>query len=937
MSVNKESVRAALLLVCLLVSLPLAAAGIDAAEAQKAATRFVKSQAAGRLMGSNMEMQLSYTEPSTVLPKAADYYVFNASDGSAFAIVSGDDRAELILGYGEGPIDMADIPCGLQALLDQYKEQMEYLLAHSDAVVEQRRVSSDEVTVAPMLTCDWSQRSPYNNHCPTFMGELSVTGCVATAMAQVMYYWRYPDMAPSMNPYRTRSHNINVTALPPRQLDWDNMLDSYTSPYTPEQGDAVAWLMRYCGQSCRMDYSPTGSGSYVYNQLQGMNSFGYHGGSMLNRSEYSLEDWNELMLTDLTHGMPILYSAADALAGGHAFVVDGYHEGMYHINWGWAATGNGYFALGAFCVRGYTFTSNQQMLHNIHPGSGMTPDEGFDFVAGDIYYMYNEDATGVLVTYKDSQFGNYQGNVVVPATVTRDGETLPVVGIGRSAFRNCQELSGVTLPASIRQIGDYAFRNCINLSRMELPEGVVSIGAQAFSNCMSLQSVSLPRSLADVGKLAFLDCMEMNRVDVPDLDMWFGISFADHYANPLCSAHHLFVNGAEVTDLVVPGTVEAVAPFSFIECTGLTSLTLENGGARVDEAAFAYCTGLKSLSLPGTLKTIGKQAFFGCTGLESVSLPSSLTQLNDAAFSSCTGLKSITIPDSITVIDSNILSDCTGLTAVMMPEGVTTIGTGAFSGCISLDRVSIPATVTTIGDNAFNGCSGMKSLSLPLSVTSIGTGAFGSCSGLEDLCLPNSVAAIGEGAFKNCSGLKSLVLPDSLGAIPQSAFAECSSLTNVTIPDAVTIVDTEAFMKCLKLVEVTLGSNVQTLGKYAFYNNPRLNKVTCKSAVPPEMFNSDCFTRSIYSKSTLMVPIQYITEYKSAPIWSWFGSIKGVDYDSIPGDVNGDGEVNIADVNAIIHAILATRSYNYHYDKNGDGEVNIADVNTVIDIILGGN
>ncbi len=891
-----------------LIAITAAGAEVNLTAAQASASRFVKSHArAGAFMAPGAEMRLAHIEKSVAHADAADYYVFNASDGSAFVIVAGDDRAEEILGFGEGSMDMDNLPCNLQWLLRTYQEQMEYLHAHPTATV-QRAAPYNDVTIAPMVTCNWNQRAPYNNQCPEYEGERSVTGCVATAMAQVMYYWRFPSKTPAVGAYTTRTHKIYLHSLPSKPLDWDSMLDIYSGDYTEQQADAVALLMRYCGQSSQMDYSPTGSGTYVHNQLQGMRAFGYsYDASMLDFADYSVNDWDALMQQDLLDGRPILYSGADPLAGGHAFVLDGYYDGKYHINWGWGGTGDGYFMLGAFSVRGYAFTAQQQMLHNVHPPTSTEPVNTYDFVADGIYYKYNDASTGVLVASKNTNHATYSGSVVIPATVTLGGASLPVVGIGEGAFMDCIDLTSVTLPASVREIGRYAFRNCINLQEAVVPLSVTAIGPQAFANCYKLASVQLPASLTTIGARAFVDCLALKRVDIPSLAAWLGISFADELSNPLSQAHHLYVDGTEVTELEIPATLtESISRYAFAGFSALTGLTLD-GVKYIGTAAFKDCSGITQLTLPESVQEIGSEAFSGCTALTAITVPASVQQLGSSAFASCTGLQSAEVLASVTEIPSRVFSGCTSLKTVQLSPSLKTIGASAFDGCSKLDQLNLPASLTGIGSSAFSDCTGLKAVTLPA-----------------------SVASIGDQAFSGCTALVSLVLPDSLSVIADQTFADCQALKSVVIPDKVVSIGNKAFFRCVYLTSVTLGSGLQEIGPNAFANDPRIKTITSMAPVPPQMSSPDCVERSIYKNATLKVPVRYVQTYKHTGVWSWFVNVEGI-VGITDVDVNGDGEITVADVNAIIQAILSRDS---SCDVNCDGEVTVADVNTVINFIL---
>ena len=366
--------KSLMLLVLALTATGMWAGNVDSNAALAKAIQFMNAQPGTRYMASSSTLKLAYAEPSSIDAKSSVFYVFNATDGSGFVIVSGEDRAEEILGYGDYTLDMNVIPDNMRWWLNQYKRQIEFLQQNPTLEVttpSQLNASNLRLTVAPMLTCQWDQESPYWNQCPTYGGSTCLTGCVATAMAQVMYKWKYPAVLPAVSAYTTATRHISMSALPGTTVDWDSMTDTYSNSSSSAAKAAVATLMRYCGQACKMDYDNAnngGSGAYCEDQLDGMKLFGYNSGATcLDRDNYSASAWNTMMQEDLAAGRPILYAGDDNWAGGHAFVVDGYNGSKYHINWGWSGDGDNYFALDAFSVDGYTFKYYQQMLYQIYP------------------------------------------------------------------------------------------------------------------------------------------------------------------------------------------------------------------------------------------------------------------------------------------------------------------------------------------------------------------------------------------------------------------------------------------------------------------------------------------------------------------------------------------------------------------------------------------
>ena len=355
---------------------------INEAAAREAARLFIEKQASShqmKLVPSGGDMQLVYTEMSSVINNQPAYYIYNMQGG--FLVVAGDDSVNgSVLVYGDAPLDLSDMPCGLQCLLDQYKQEIDNLFSHNhgEVMMSSPRVTAGAATsVEPLLTALWNQREPYNNDCPFYHGEKCLTGCCCTSLSQVMYYWKYSDITSALGRYTTRSLGITLPALDPTDFDWDNMLDEYgPGCYTEEQGAAVALLMRYVGQAEYMDYSPEGSGASENNIVNAVLKFGYDQGvECLEKKNYSASQWRALMLAELYAQRPIVYSANDKSAVGHSFNVDGYdaENGLYHINFGWGGNGNAYCALDDFTGEGYTFNNMQSMIIGIQPPGIVLP------------------------------------------------------------------------------------------------------------------------------------------------------------------------------------------------------------------------------------------------------------------------------------------------------------------------------------------------------------------------------------------------------------------------------------------------------------------------------------------------------------------------------------------------------------------------------------
>ncbi len=253
-----------------------------------------------------------------------------------------------------------------------------------------------------------------------------------------------------------------------------------------------------------------------------------------------------------------------------------------------------------------------------------------------INYELVSKAKQATVIAKSS--GEYSGELVIPESVEHQGTTYSVTSIRYGAFEGCSGLTLVTIPNSVTSIGDYAF-----------------------CGCDSLTSVTIPNSVKNIGEQAFLDCSGLKSVHISDIAAWCNIDFGESTSNPLQHAHHLYLNGEEVKDLVIPNSVTSIGDFAFCWCSGLTSVTIPNSVTSIGDGAFRSCSGLTSVTIGNSVTSIGDYAFYYCSGLTSVTIPNSVKSIGELAFYKCSGLTSVTIGSGVKDISSSAFANCPDL------------------------------------------------------------------------------------------------------------------------------------------------------------------------------------------------------------------------------------------------------------------------------------
>ena len=306
-----------------------------------------------------------------------NFYAINDNKGKGFVLIAGDDCISPVLGYShEGSIDLNNLPPQLKDWLCAVSDDITAMRKAGGGVAKTAAGSSEDseptIVVNPLIKTKWNQQAPYNDLTPTINNQHTLTGCVATSLAQVLNYYKWPQKGTGSVNYATPNYDTKTMNIDFTQsvYDWDNMLDNYNTKTdgTPEwndaQGKAVATLMRDLGAAIHMEYGLKSSGSWTYDIANTINKYFGYKAVMYYNYEYNAKEWIALIKKFIDAGDPLSYAGQDHNLGGHQYVIDGYDSNDYlHINWGWSGSGDGYYT---FSKLGYSTASFNIGMDFVH-------------------------------------------------------------------------------------------------------------------------------------------------------------------------------------------------------------------------------------------------------------------------------------------------------------------------------------------------------------------------------------------------------------------------------------------------------------------------------------------------------------------------------------------------------------------------------------------
>lgn len=812
-----------------------------------------------RIASRNVRPALALKTSSEINPEQINLYVFNDGD-AAFVVVSGDERTgDFVLGYSEEcALQPDNMPENMKAWLDGYSKQIDLLRKMDADAMSSSIENASTSSVSPLLgRVEWDQGEPFNEKTPKDGRQNSLTGCVATAMSQIMFYHQWPLSGKGSHSYKWKDKIVS-SDFSTHEYRWDLMQPKYTDSSSRASRSAVAQLMYDCGVSVEMDYSASSSAAYSYLVMPALLNFFDYASTMqyLKRNAYSDAEWELILRNELDHKRPVYYDGSDNQnGGGHAFVCDGYDEnGFFHYNWGWSGMGNGYFKSSALNVYNYKFNSDQSIVVGIQISEDIWQDDG-----------WQEYGTG---TYGFTCLGNAKQSLNVFGRVSKDGQyqELKVSDWGKGVLSD----DGVEVRFVINHATDEVTIPPFNtgyyyVDNDSIPFQVCGADVSSspvYDNPYSVYDFRSRTIRVKMAYYAFTGLSEWVVYD-PAIEV-----FKLPENTPVYMRKVVFDDAAAEAAAVARWDTDNDGYLNYSEIWAVTDI----GDAFAGDSLIVS---LDILSEFCNLKVIPDNAFSMCKALERLKIPDSVNEIGAGAFSGCGSLKTLILPQGIKGVPERMCEECVGLLSLSLPDSLASIGSCAFRNCTSLREIVIPETVRSIGEMALAGCGNLYIVQIrwnnPLTVPQnlfawcnmpdcnlfvpfgtsglyksadvwkdfgyIGSGAevspyleykvmgqdvvsvvsVSAEFSISDLIIPDrviykgnvyDVTSIGAGAFQYNQILQNVVIPESVISIGANAFANCVNLLSVSIMDGVESVGKGVFDGCKSLVSLHIPSSL---------------------------------------------------------------------------------------------------------------------------------
>ena len=689
----------------------------------KRITQWQAQQQAYSFWGKQMPQKAKAKSRTATTASPSDaYYVFN-NDAGGFVIIAGDDAVTPVLGYtSTGSFDAENLPDGLKDLLKSYEQQ---IAALGDNYVANQTATRAAFTGEKLLkTAEWNQMAPFNKYTPNNY----VTGCVATAGAIVMKHHGYPAKGTGSHSYTWNGQTL--TANFEHTYDWASMPAKYDGT-NDAAFDGVARLMADLGVAVEMQYDKDGSGAYIGNLVTALQK--YYGYSKLSHlmaiEDVGAEAWNGRLREEIDANRPVLYAASDPSGSGHAFVIDGYKDESFSVNWGWGGSCDGFYQIGALNPEsagkpmGDKYNVGQSAVFGMEPSDGTEKISGMGFLTnvGELQ-MLNMNITdvkkgqnGVIFSAPIGNTGDqpYTGEAAV-ALMNAKGEMREIVSSSSKTFNNLRRgsyypsLSFSFVSTVDAEPGDYL----AIVAKEKGSSEYIELYNQNFERLRLPATGYVPRTYEIRTKVG-------EGATIKQAETWYNPSTNFYNGKPVIGAYYCYyltldagianccveLNGELVNDINLgtdqPNSFRGIEPVYTLEVKTYrnyqekdTTINLMGAGTLKQALAngnpdyFVY----RNIKVNGE---IDKRDFDELASHYFKSI-----DLSGAKVVAYDGYKADMVPDY--AFENNAY-----LEHFKMPAGVRELGFNAFKST-KLKEIDLPETIEEFGSNTFNSCFELK-------------------------------------------------------------------------------------------------------------------------------------------------------------------------------------------------------------------------------------
>jgi len=835
------------------------------------------------LKRENIQLRAAKAE---VESKDTLYYVLNDSVNNAFVIVSADKRAWPILAYSlHGTFNKDKQPEAFVSWMENRKKEIAYIKENNLQADNQTSIKWEQLRsltraaqtsgVEPLLKTTWNQGCYYNELCPAdAQGDCghTWTGCTATAMAQIMKYWNYPEKGTGAYSYIDSKYGRQFADFGASTYNWVQMPNTLTS-----QNSEVAKLIFHCGVSISSWYSVEGTGAFGENIPDALARYFSYSKNIRSicKGITNNENWISLLKQELDWKRPIIYCGSGS--GGHTFVCDGYQNNNYfHFNWGWGGRADGYYYIGSLNPQGLNFNREQSIIVNICPSKPPLGYNGFSLGTNSLLLTANQSTNPVTLissvnwTVSSNQSwirlnsnsgtaGSISLDVIAEANSTENSRSA-IVTVSTTEFGS-QTLI-VKQPAKITTTAGN-LRNILvgKLDEMKSITLAGTIDARDFKTMRN-----------DMPMLESIDLSNTSILEYDGTDGTYDNHYKMYNANAI-PGYALKTNFDTITSnlhkFVFPLNTITIDSFAFNRCATYSTFDIPVPVRNIKRSSFQSCWFLTGVNVPATVKSIEFGAFDDCGKLQEINVDKNnddyssndgvLFDKNQTSLIKCPPSKqgNYIVPTTTTEIKYFAFESCT-FSSINIPISVDSISYGAFAlggASIAVD-VNNPKYSSNDGvlynknqtELLFSPRSKTGNFIIPQGIKSIGELAFYGCY-LTSATIPTSVTSIREQAFNSSHEMVSVEIPSSIISIGRLAFFNCSKLSTVKIPASVNFIGDRAFSLCVKLTSITVGRRI------------------------PVKLNTDVFSNSNMENCTLEVPYGSKGAYQTADQWKDFKNI----------------------------------------------------------------